>query len=593
MRQAAKQARSPKVSVVITCYNLANTLPRAVASVQKQEDFDPAQAEIVIVNDNSPDDTADVAARIAAHPSLKNPIKIVTNEENLYLSESLNAGIAAASGKYIVPLDADNELGPRALRVLGDALDKDRGLHIAYGAMEVIDEAGVNTPFISTWPPQFNYVEQMRHHNQLPSASMYRRSLHQRIGGYRRRCRTAEDADFWCRATSFGGVPRRITDAVCLIYHDRSDSMSHVEHDWDWTAWYSWAREARRTPFGAAQNNLVRVSVPSFEPALITVVIPVGPGHAKYVIDAIDSLVAQTYVNWRCIVVWDSPEEVPYLPPFVHFIGVPKSGQGPAYARNRGIEASTTPLFLPLDADDYLQPEALAALLAAFKTGKTNEYYYSDWYVQETGVRSETPEFDCESVKRKMPHAVTALYTKESWEKIGGFDENLESWEDWDFLISLVKAGYCGVRVPHALFYYRMQAGQRREQKYAAKEINAAVLAAKHTILTETTPMGCGCGGGRPRTPVISNGSVSAAPPGDDMVKLEFQGNGGARTYKGLATGREYRFGADQSHKWRYVHQSDAQHLLLRPEFKISEVSVDAVVVSETRLEAVGPPVRA
>lgn len=593
VRNAAKQQRAPRVSVVITCYNLATTLPRAVASIQSQEDFDPTQAEIVIVNDNSPDDTADVIEKIKAHPSIKNPIKVVTNNDNLYLSGALNAGISAASGKYIIPLDADNELGPRCLRLLSDALDKDRGLHIAYGAMEVVDETGEKPNFISTWPGQFNYVEQMRHRNQLPSSSMFRRSVWQRVGGYRRRCRTAEDADFWCRATSFGAIPRRVTDAATLIYHDRGDSMSHTERDWDWTAWYHWSRNAKATPFGAAQSPNIRINVPSYEPALITVVIPCGPGHGIYLQDAIDSLIAQTYQNWRVIVVNDSGESLGDLPPFVEVIDTPFAGKGPAYARNLGIVTSRTPLFLLLDADDYLQPECLQALLGAYRKGSDNEYYYSDWYVAETGQITQTRDFNCEDMRYKMPHAVTALYPKSFWQKVGGFDEALASWEDWDFLISLVKAGYCGVRVPHPLFYYRMQAGSRREEQYANKDANAAILAAKHKELTGEVIMGCGCGGGNPRR---SNPALAAtqaiSKPDADMILLEFQGNSGPRTYRGPATGSEYRFGSDASHKTRYVYSADAAHFLRRPaEFKQAELA-DTVVISGTKLEAVGPPTR-
>lgn len=595
MRNASKQARSPRVSVVITCYNLANTLPRAVASIQAQEDYDPAQIEIVIVNDNSPDDTAEVAAAIKSDPTILNPVQVVTNEENLYLSGSLNAGIDRASGKYIVPLDADNELGPRAIRLLSDALDKDRGLHIAYGAMQVIDEAGANAPFVSSWPNQFNFVEQMRHRNQIPSSSMYRRSVWLRINGYRRRCRTAEDADFWCRATSYGSVPRRVTDAVTLIYHDRSDSMSHVESDWDWTAWYSWSRDARRTPFGAAQNPLVRVQVPSYEPALITVVIPVGPGHGKYVIDAIDSLQAQTYLGWRAIVVNDSGEELPRLPAFVTVLET-HGGHGPAYARNAGVEATRTPLWLPLDADDYLQPEALAILLAYWKKGRDNEYYYSDWIVQETGEIKSTPEFECKDIRRHLPHAVTALYTRESWDNTGGFDEGLDSWEDWDFVINLVSKGYCGVRVPYPLFYYRMQSGSRREEKYAAREVQAAVLANKWTFLNGAEEMACGCGGGNQRNvPVHSmNGAAGVgANSNEGMVLLTFKGNGGARTYRGHTTGRDYRFGADESHRTKYVYATDAKQLLLRPEFEQIVAQDELIIDNTVRLEAAGPPARA
>lgn len=606
VRRRVKEATKPKVSVVVTCYNLANTLPRAIESVRSQENFDLSQAEIVIVNDNSPDDTATVAANLAAEPKAPK-IRIVTNEKNLYLAGALNTGIMAANGKYIIPLDADNELGPRALDLLSSALDKGylnpttrrvERVDIAYGAMEVVDESGNKPNFISGWPTQFNYVEQMRHRNQIPSTSMYRRSVWLRCGGYRSRCRTAEDADFWCRATSFGAVPRRVTDAPTLVYHDRSDSMSHVEQDWDWTAWYTWARQPKLTPFMAAVDPAIRPNIYTYEPALVTVVIPVGPGHGTYVQDAVDSLVAQTFLNWRCVIINDSGAVLPPLPSFARIIET-NGNIGPAAARNLGIETVNTPYFLPLDADDYLHPDALKVLVEYARRGDKKDYFYSDWIVQATGEVSQTPEFNCEELRQRLVHSVTALYPISAWRDVGGFDAGLDAWEDWDFILALIKAGYCGVRVPHGLFYYRMHTGQRREELYARRETLIENMKAKWPeYLVESKAMACGCGS-RTRSAPHVNGSATAAPAVaggsvGDMVMLEFKGTGGARTYRGSVTGTIYRFGADPSHKIRYVMTQDAKDLLKRPEFVQANVDANSsVVISNVVLDAKGPPVRA
>lgn len=602
LRRATKAKMQPKVSVVITCYNLANTLSRAVGSVATQEGWNASDTEIVIVNDNSPDDTGIIAENLkVSYAASGLDIRVVTNADNLYLSGALNAGIEAARGAYIVPLDADNELGPRALRVLSDALDRDRSIDIAYGAMQVIDESGNGKPpYVSQWPTDFNFLEQMRHRNQIPSTSMYRRSVWQRVGGYRRRCRTAEDADFWCRATSYGAVPRRVTDAVCLIYHDRTDSMSHVEKDWDWTAWYSWSRDLTLAPFGAAQDPAIRPSVPTYEPALVTVVIPVGPGHGKYLADAIDSLQAQTYLNWRCIVVNDSGEPLPWLPPFVKVLDTGAAGAGPSKARNMGIAASNTHLFLPLDADDYLQPFALELLVktwrAELEAGRAKHYVYGDFIVQETGERKSVPDYSCELLAKQALHSVTALYPKAAWTDVG-FDESLAAWEDWDFAIGLAHKGYCGVRVDHAILYYRLESGSRREDMYANRAVMADNIRAKWPkFLVEREPMACGCGGTSRVSSSSSNGSLMVGRPNDvpsdDLVLLEYTGTGGPRTYRGPISNQAYRFGADQGHKLGYVRANDVSHFESLREFKKASQVAGVIVDDEMRLEAVGPPAR-
>ncbi|KKK63213.1 hypothetical protein LCGC14_2996540, partial [marine sediment metagenome] len=158
----------PAVSVIIPCYNLAKWLPEAVASVKAQTMQD---WEIVIVDDASPDNTAEEAASLAAGDTR---IRVVTNPANLYLAGALNAGIAASRGRYILPLDADNMIEPWTLAVLAGSLDADRGIHIAYGACRFILEDGspdtaVSADGVSKWPTDFSFRSQMLHRNQIPS----------------------------------------------------------------------------------------------------------------------------------------------------------------------------------------------------------------------------------------------------------------------------------------------------------------------------------------------------------------------------------------------------------------------------------------
>lgn len=607
----------PRVSVIITCYNLADTLPRAVASITEQEGSGQDH-EIIIVNDASPDNTASVAADLAAN----NPkISVVTNPTNLYLAGSLNAGIAASKGRYIIPLDADNILAPNSLSILGDALDKPTAdwngdgandgyrLDIVYGAMGVIEQDG--SKFISDWPPRvFDYASQMSHRNQITSTAMYRREVWSRVGGYRRRCRTAEDADFWCRATSFGAVPRRVTDAPLLIYYNRPDSMSHVEKDWPWHAWYpNWNK---KIPMGAPVDRSLaanQLEVSTYEPARVTVIIPVGPqpGHADLVIDAIDSLVAQSFERWDCIVVNDSGRHIPWLHPFVTVLTTgSKGGRGPAVSRNIGIKASRTPLFMLLDADDYLQPNALEIMLSAWRPGN---YVYSDWIVQETGEIYRAPDYDCNLLVQKQLHAITILCERESWSKVGGFDTKVDLWEDWDFLLSLASIGICGIRAPAALFQYRLHGGERREKAYARKDELKTVFAEKwHKYIIDKEPL-MACGGCGPRTTVpvtnpyvsanFNNSSIQSDSSDNGLVLLEYVGEGAARSYRG-ADGMVYRFGADSSHKVKYVQKKDADFLLARDEFKLvdkhsgSDNSDSSVLLIDEKpaLEAAGPPKR-
>lgn len=586
-RRVANEAarKHPKTSVVITCYKLADKLPRAVESALSQSNKD---LEVVIVNDASPDNTQEVAEALAG---ACDRVKIVTNERNLYLSGALNAGIAAASGDYVLPLDADNELAPGAIDVLVRHLDSNPDIDIAYGAMEVVRPDG--SRFVSDWPPKsFDYRSQMAHKNQLPSSSLYRRKWWERAQGYRRRCRTAEDADFWCRVSSLGARAEMATSAQTLIYHDRVDSMSHVVPDWRWNDWYSWSRKFSLTPFGAPlpRRTMTPPNVPTYEPALVTVIIPVGPGHEKYLADAIDSLWSQTFQNWRCIVVNDTDTTLS-VPPFIDVLTTPTPGSGPSVARNIGIRACNTATFLPLDADDFLQPEALELLTKAWRHalqgGDSKRYFYTDWFNAETGEAYATPEFNCEELRLKFPHAVTALYPNSGIY----FDETLSAWEDWDYVLQLVKGGYCGERIPLPMFYYRTTTGSRREAMHGKWPELIEVIKAKYPEwYTEGATVGCGCAGGRTNIAYGTPQSVSAASGSNgDMVLLEFLGTGGARSFRGQATGVIYRFGGDESHQKGYVFSSDASQEPFTNTLAFRQVDL-TIETSDVVLAAAGPP---
>lgn len=594
-RDAARLHKGPTVSVVIPAYNMAALLHDAYDSVLRQNYSD---MEIVIVDDASTDSTGALADAYAAQAS-DIPIKVVHNTKNLYLAEALNAGISVASGRYVVPLDADNMLGPGALRLLVDALDADRDISIAYGAMSVIEENGEE--WVSTWPQQFDLRRQLKHQNQITSTALYRREVWERVGGYRRRCRTAEDADFWCRATSFGANARKVTDAVVLRYRNRSDSMSHQVPDWAWHEWYPWGRDVSLTPWIAPIPEAQREDpiIPTYETPLVSIVIPVGPGHERLVLDALDSLNAQTFRWWEAIVVNDTGAPIPWLPVWVTVVDVEGSGgRGAGAARNAGMAVAKGRLFTFLDADDYFQPRALEYMVEAYT--RAGGFIYTDWFKQETGELYHAPEWDgCTSVLRQLPWPVTCLYPRAVWDATGGFDESLKAWEDWDFALRVVAAGYCGTRVAVPLFHYRVDSGTRREIGFADREsLKLDILSRWGDYITGGKEMACGCagGGGLPSLPALdlSNGHSSGiasivTPEGvsaHDMTLLEFiEPVASPLTFTGRVTGTRYRFGSDDDNRVRYVYKTDAESLLTGGAFRVYN-GVDA----DTQLVAVGPP---
>lgn len=111
-----ERAMRPFFSIIIPVYNRAHVLGRALASVLSQscQDF-----EVVVVDDGSSDDPASVIASFA------DPRILYIRQRNCGGGAARNAGIDAARGRFVAPLDSDDEFLPghldRMKRTLEDA----------------------------------------------------------------------------------------------------------------------------------------------------------------------------------------------------------------------------------------------------------------------------------------------------------------------------------------------------------------------------------------------------------------------------------------------------------------------------------------
>ncbi|WP_067585806.1 glycosyltransferase family 2 protein [Endozoicomonas ascidiicola] len=95
-------------SVVVPCYNYADYVERAALSVLNQTCSD---YELIIINDGSTDHSREVLSAL----EVKFPAIRVIHNENQGLAATRNCGIRAASGRFLIFLDADDYFLPDAL----------------------------------------------------------------------------------------------------------------------------------------------------------------------------------------------------------------------------------------------------------------------------------------------------------------------------------------------------------------------------------------------------------------------------------------------------------------------------------------------
>lgn len=95
---------APLVSAIVPCYNQARFSPEAIESALSQTH---GNRDVIVVDDGSPDATAEVTAR---YPDVR-----CLRQSNRGLAGARNAGFRASSGQYVLFLDADDRLTPNAV----------------------------------------------------------------------------------------------------------------------------------------------------------------------------------------------------------------------------------------------------------------------------------------------------------------------------------------------------------------------------------------------------------------------------------------------------------------------------------------------
>lgn len=108
------------LSIIVPIYKVEPYLRKCVDSLLDQN-LNPEEYEIILVDDGSPDDCGKIADEYAAKFSNVRAI----HQENGGLSVARNAGIKVAQGKYIQFVDSDDYLEPNALGSLVDRAERD------------------------------------------------------------------------------------------------------------------------------------------------------------------------------------------------------------------------------------------------------------------------------------------------------------------------------------------------------------------------------------------------------------------------------------------------------------------------------------
>ena len=202
------------VSVIIPAFNYGRFIARTIQSLQAQTLTD---WECLVVDDGSSDDTGEVVAAItASDPRIK-----YLRQPNAGLGAARNAGLRATSGKFVQFLDADDLIGPRKLERQAEILRTHPEVDLVYGDARYFREATPDSLRVE-WDRRFSTVSGagepllsalLVDNIMVVQASLTRRPLLERVGGFDPRLPRLEDWDCWIRCALTGAVFLHDSDA--------------------------------------------------------------------------------------------------------------------------------------------------------------------------------------------------------------------------------------------------------------------------------------------------------------------------------------------------------------------------------------------
>jgi glycosyltransferase involved in cell wall biosynthesis len=177
------------VSIVIPCYQGARFLEEAIESclVQTYSDI-----EIIVVDDASPDECAEIAARYACRDGR---VRVVRRAVNGGVSRAFNSGFEVARGEYFTRLAQDDRFRKDAIDIMVRHVKEHPDAGLVYCDTQTIDEQGRVTGLSTAADPE-EFRADLR---CLGVCVLWPRAVWDEVGSFDPEFDTAEDYEYWRR----------------------------------------------------------------------------------------------------------------------------------------------------------------------------------------------------------------------------------------------------------------------------------------------------------------------------------------------------------------------------------------------------------
>lgn len=200
----------------------------------------------------------------------------------------------------------------------------------------------------------------------------------------------------------------------------------------------------------------------------VSIVVPCFNQEA-FIADALQSVLAQSYTDWECIVVNDGSNDgsqaiiAEYVKKDRRFRSFFKENGGVAAARNFGFAQARGTLFVPLDGDDRIHSDYLRRVVECFEA-------FPDTVLVHTGTQRfgesrkvwRLPEYSYEKLLWQNMIVNTTMYRREAFLRAGGYSpEMVHGFEDWEFYVRMLRPESHVQYIKEPLYLYRIKKSSR------------------------------------------------------------------------------------------------------------------------------------
>ena len=186
--------------------------------------------------------------------------------------------------------------------------------------------------------------------------------------------------------------------------------------------------------------------------------------YGKFIREAIESVLKQTYKNFELIIIDDgsSDNSKEIIKEYILNKKVRvifQSNKGLNASNNVAIRASKGNFILRLDADDYLDKNALLVLYNDIKRSKKIALTFSDYFTVDTEGKilklSHRHDFSKKNLLLDQPaHGACSLIRKQALIQVGGYSEEISCQDGWDVWLKIINLyNVSNINLP--LFFYR------------------------------------------------------------------------------------------------------------------------------------------